>query len=92
MIRKKRIRIISDSIIRICMIFELDNLDPADWFIPVHEEDVGNDVDQIENIAEDQLEGPVAVAPVVIYNKYLQIYISTVPAWGPSSRGSRSNL
>ena len=56
------------------MIFELDNLDPADWFIPVHEEDVGDDVDQIENIAEDQLEGPVAVAPVVIYNKYLQIY------------------
>jgi len=34
--------------------------------LPLHDENIEDDIDQVEEITEDQLEGPVAVAPVVI--------------------------
>jgi hypothetical protein len=34
--------------------------------LPLHDENIEDDIDQVEKIAENQLEGPVAVAPVVI--------------------------
>jgi hypothetical protein len=34
--------------------------------LPLHDENIENDIYQVEKIAEDQFEGPVAVAPVVI--------------------------
>jgi hypothetical protein len=34
--------------------------------LPLHDENIEDYIDQVEKIAENQLEGPVAVAPVVI--------------------------
>jgi hypothetical protein len=38
------------------------------YILPLHDENVDDDIDQIEQIAEDKLECPVAVAPVVIWS------------------------
>jgi hypothetical protein len=34
--------------------------------LPLHDENIEDYINEVEEIAEDQLEGPVAVAPVVI--------------------------